>query len=149
MDKNLDSFWGEIEGKGFLKVPEPLFQVLEALGFTAGEKLVVLGVMSWVRNEDFVVSVSRKELEGYAQVVSRTVTRAIIKMREAGMSLDHGPVFGVIGAKASRYNLAGFIATVNTKYLQMEKKRIVREMEAYKEKDKHAVRLAAKEEAGA
>jgi hypothetical protein len=145
MNENSGSLWGDIEKMGYSKLPVVLPRILDSLGFSAGEKWVVMGVVSCVRNNNLSVSISRKGLEDYSQTVTKTVSRALTKMKELGMKVlvKAKPEEG----KCTRYDLTQFISAINTRYRQMEAKRRDHEAEVFREKDKQAVRFAIKEEA--
>jgi len=100
--------WEGLENRSFLQVPRGVIALLASKGFSSSSILVVLGMVSKIRQETgSVVSISQKCLGDYTGVATKTVARTLNEMEERGMKLL---TKGKWNHEAAVYDLTGFFS---------------------------------------
>jgi hypothetical protein len=112
--------WEGLEDRPYLQVPHRIFALLASKGFSSSSILVVLGMVSKIRQETgTVVSISHKTLGDYTGVATKTVARALLEMKEMGMRRI---TKGKKNHEAAIYDLAGFFAFLKRGLVSFDKK---------------------------
>ena len=114
--------WEGLEDRPYLQVPHGIFTLLASKGFSSSSILVVLGMVSKIRQETgTVVSISQKSLGDYTGVATKTVARTLCEMMEKGMDrLTKGKV----NHEAAVYDLAGFFSFLKRGLVSLDKKAV-------------------------
>jgi DNA-binding MarR family transcriptional regulator len=111
--------WEYLGDRPYLQVPHGVVSLLASKGFSSASILVVLGMVSKIRQETgCLVRISQKRLGEYSGVAIKTVFRALKEMEKNGMKQIS---CGLPDKEAASYDLTGFFVFLKKALVDFDK----------------------------